>query len=154
MLAKWNPFSNSGIARSSNALPVFDDFFSEADRLFSTALGAPYLPALAAPATDICETADAMVLTMDLPGFDPKALEVKIEGDTLTVSAQRTETSNEKWRWLRKERSQVAVARSFVLPNAVDSGKCEAHYENGVLTLTLPRREDAKPKSISVKVKG
>ena len=46
MLAKWNPFSNSGIARPSSAQPGFDDFFAEADRLFSTALGAPYLPGI------------------------------------------------------------------------------------------------------------
>lgn len=155
MLAKWNPFANSGIARSSSALPGFDDLFTEADRLFESAFAYPYASALAgAPAADIVETADELLLTLDLPGFDPKAMEVKIEGDLLTVSAQRSEATHEKWRWLRKERAQLQVARSFVLPPGVDTSRCEAHYEHGVLTLTLPRREEAKPKSISVKVKS
>lgn len=155
MLAKWNPFANGDIARASARLPVFDDLMAETDRLFQSAFSLPTGYELAGtPAADIHETADEVTVSLDLPGFDPKALNVQIEGDLLTVSAQRAQASEQKGRWLRKERMEMAVARSFVLPQGVDSSKCEARYEHGVLSLTLPRKEEARPKSISVKVKS
>jgi HSP20 family protein len=149
MLTKWNPLANGGIARSASQMPVFEDLFRETDRLFESAFAAP---AFVAPAADIYETADALVLKLDLPGHDPKGVDIQIEGDLLTVQTQRTEAQGGSETWLRRERSHGRVARSFVLPNTVDTAKCEASYEHGVLTLTLPKREEAKPRSITVKV--
>jgi HSP20 family protein len=147
MLAKWNPFANGGITRSS-PMPLFDDFFHEAERLFE----AP--SSLSLPQADIFETQDELVLQMDLPGHDPKSVDIKIEGDLLTVQSQRAAPADGKANWLRQERSYGQFARTFVLPNTVDGSRCEARADNGVLTLTLPKREEAKPRSIAVKVQS
>jgi HSP20 family protein len=156
MLVKWNPFAEGGIARSSTPVSGFDELFREADRLFEGAFTAPSAWANGAgvPPADIHETQDEMVLTMDLPGYDPKALDIQVEGDVLTVRAQRSAQPPGKGIWLRQERLHGQIARSFVLPATVDATKCEARCEHGVLTLTLPKREEAKPRSITVSVKG
>lgn len=150
MLAKWNPFANGGIARSAPQMPVFDDLFREFESAFSqpTSWGVSAF----APA-DIYETQDELVMRLDLPGHDPKAIDIQVEGDVLTLRSQRNEEP-QKAQWLRHERPQGQFARSFVLPNTVEAGKCEARFEHGVLTLTLPKREEAKPRSITVKVQS
>jgi HSP20 family protein len=154
MLAKWNPFSTNthdGIARSGGQMPVFDDLFREADRLFESAFSTPAI-AYGLPAADIYETQDELTLRMDLPGHDPKNIDIQVEGDTLTVRSQRDEGQVKGAKWFRSERAQGQFARSFVLPSTVDASKCDASFQHGVLTLTLPKREEAKPRSISVKV--
>ena len=108
-------------------------------------------PAL--PAADFEETPDALVLTMDLPGYDPKTLDLQVDGDVLTIRAERAQES-QKGTWLSRERFFGKVARSFVLPRMVDASKCEARAEHGVLTVTLPKREEAKPRSIAVSIKS
>jgi HSP20 family protein len=146
MLTKWNPLtSNGGIARSASQAPVFDPLFREADRLFESAFAG-------LPAADICETADELVLTLDVPGHNPDSVNIQIEGDLLTVQTQRPLAEKQGATWLRRERAYGQVARSFVLPNTVDATRCEASCQHGVLTLTLPKREEAKPRSITVKV--
>lgn len=159
MLMKLNPFANGGIARS--ATPVaggFDDLFREADRLFDGAFTSPsaWLSGPAIPPTDLEETPDAIVLTMDLPGYDPKSLDVQIEGDVLTLRAERgaQQQQQQKGTWLSRERLHGRLARSFVLPHTIEPSKCEARFEHGVLTVTLPKREEAKPRSIAVTVKS
>lgn len=154
MLTKWNPFANRGLARPVTQVPVFDELFREADRLFDGTFTSPTGWAGVTPAADIYETQDQLVLKMDVPGFDPKALDIKIEGDVLTVQAHRETAKKGEGSWLRQERLVEHLARSFVLPNTVDSAKCEASCEHGVLTLTLPKREEARPRSISVKVQS
>lgn len=144
MLTKWTPFASGGLARSAQ-LPVFDALFGEPS---AWAKGAGL------PAADIYETESAMVLTLDLPGFDPTSFNIQVEGDVLTVEARRKVEQVNKGYWLRQERTLTHVARSFVLPNTVDASKCEATSANGVLTLTLPKREEAKPRSITVKVQS
>lgn len=74
-----------------------------------------------------------------------------MEGDTLTIQAER-KAPNGDATFLLRERAAGHTARSFVLPNTVDGSKCEAKYEQGVLRLTLPRREEARPRTIDVKV--
>lgn len=144
MLTKWTPFASGGIARSAQ-LPVFDALF-----------GAPaaWAKDTALPAADIYETDTAMVLKLDLPGFEPSSFHIQVEGDVLTVEARRPSEQLQKANWLRQERTLAHVARSFVLPNTVDGSKCEATCGHGVLTLTLPKREEAKPRSITVKVQS
>jgi HSP20 family protein len=137
-------------------MPVFDELFREADRLLDGTLTYPagWARNIGAPPADIYETQDQLVLKMDLPGFDPKTLNIQVEGDVLTVRARRPEQQPHNGNWLRQERTLEQVARSFVLPNTVDASKCEASCEHGVLTLTLPKREEAKPRSITVKVQS
>lgn len=162
MLAKWNPF-NGGIARSSKAMPSFDDFFKETDEWLNSSVFRDFAwPAtwtssaqLFSPAADVEETDEALMLKVDLPGHDPKAIQVKVEGDTLTIQSERRhESKKEKRGLLRAERSYGVFTRSFSLPSTVDAAKCEARFEHGVLTVTMPKREDAKPRTIDIKVQS
>lgn len=146
MLTKWTPFANSGIARAAPQLPA-DDLFRDAERFFETALWNDAHTF----AADLVETPEALVMHVDLPGHDPKAVEIQVEGELLTIRAQRDAAAG-KAVFLRRERPFGVVARSFVLPRSVDASKCEASYDHGVLTLTLPKREEARPRSIPVKV--
>jgi HSP20 family protein len=80
---------------------------------------------------------------------------VNVENDVLTVRSERkTETQQKGERMHRSERTYGLYARSFVLPATVDPQKAEARYENGVLAITLPKRENAKPKAIDITVRS
>lgn len=155
MLAKWTPVPH-GVARPVATMPVFEELFRDADRLFESALAMPYARGAAAtwaPA-DLLEREDGLELTLDLPGHDPKAISIQVEGDVVTLRSSREEPEAKQGAWLLRERPRGQVARSFVLPDTVDAGKTEASFKDGVLTLWLPKREEAKPKSITVKVSG
>jgi HSP20 family protein len=105
------------------------------------------------PAADIYETEAGLTLQVDLPGHDAKAIEVKVEKDVLTLRSERKpEQQGEGVKARRRERGFGVYARSFVLPRTVDTTQVEARYDNGVLTLTLPRREESKPRVVEVKV--
>jgi HSP20 family protein len=134
-------------------MSAFDSLFRDADRLFEGALAPPptWSGRFRVPPADLRETVDELTLTMDLPGYDPKSLDVRIEGDVLTVRAQRA-LPNVEGTWLRQERAHGEIARSFVLPDSVDTAKCEARCEHGVLTVRLAKREESKPRSIAVSV--
>jgi len=106
-----------------------------------------------APAVDIFETENSIVLKAELPGVDPKDVEVRVEDNTLYLKGERKfekETKEENYH--RIERSYGSFARSFVLPNSMDAEKVAAEYQDGLLTLTLPKREEAKPKTIKINV--
>lgn len=107
------------------------------------------------PATDVVETEKSIELKLDMPGVDPTGIEVKLEGDLLTVSAERKqETREEKDGWIRQERSWGQFARSFVLPETVEGTTPLAAYKHGVLTVTLPKKPVAQPKTFTVKVEA
>jgi HSP20 family protein len=96
-----------------------------------------------------------LLVQVDLPGHDPKAIQVRLEGDILTIQSERKQENQlgEKGS-TRTERRYGTFARSFVLPKTVDTTRCEARYENGVLTLTLPKREEAKPRTVQIQVQS
>jgi HSP20 family protein len=155
MLTRWSPVAK----RNGTALipfeREFDRIFNEMERAF----GDVSLPTVwwrsdsFVPAADVVETADAITIRLDMPGHEGKGIEVNVENDTLTVRSERkVETHEQDGTSHRTERRYGLYARSFELPAEVDAQKTEARYENGVLTITLPKREEAKPKSISVKV--
>jgi HSP20 family protein len=150
MLTKWTPLLN----RNSSPVPGLTS-------LFGTLLEDSAFPAgwvnqsTYLPAADVLETENEVLLKMDLPGHQPESLQIKLEGDTLTVQSERKQqVYPQQHRYLQSERSCGVFARSFVLPDTVDSGRCEARYEHGVLTVTLPKREEAKPKTIEIKVRS
>lgn len=106
------------------------------------------------PAADIVETEAGFRVVLDMPGHDPKAIRIQVENDTLSVQSERKFAEPEKGETVhRSERAAGTFSRSFSLPSTVDGGKVEARYENGVLTVVLPKREEAKPRTIQVNVK-
>jgi len=106
-----------------------------------------------APAVDIYETPQELVVKADLPDIDPKDLDIRVENNILTIRGERKfEKKVNEDNYLRVERSYGSFARSFTLANTVNSEAIKAEYNNGVLTLTIPKREEAKPKQIKVNV--
>jgi HSP20 family protein len=110
---------------------------------------------IGAPAADVLETGDALLVMLDLPGHAPEQLQVKLEDQTLTITSERKlANAPEEATWLRRERSAGSFTRSFKLPPTVDGARVDAKFEHGVLTITLPKREETKPRVIEVKVRG
>jgi len=110
-----------------------------------------------APAVDIYETENELVVKADLPDVNPQELDIRVENNILTIRGERKfetqghEKVNEN-NYLRVERAYGSFSRSFSLANSVNSEAIKADYQNGVLTLSLPKREEAKPKQIKVNV--
>jgi len=106
-----------------------------------------------APVVDIYETEHELVVKADLPDVDPKELDIRVENNLLTIRGERKfEKKVNEENYLRVERSYGSFSRSFSLANTVNSEAIKADYQNGVLTLAIPKREEAKPKQIKVNV--
>jgi HSP20 family protein len=103
-----------------------------------------------APAVDIFETEHELVVKADLPAIDPEDLDIRVE-NTIRGERKFEKKVNEE-NYLRVERAYGSFSRSFSLANTVNSEAIKADYQNGVLTLTVPKREEAKPKQIKVNV--
>jgi HSP20 family protein len=106
-----------------------------------------------APAVDIFETENELVVKADLPDVNPQDLDIRVENNILTIrGARKFEKKVNEDNYLRIERAYGAFSRSFSLANSVKSEAIKADYQNGVLTLSIPKREEAKPKQIKVNV--
>jgi HSP20 family protein len=130
----------------------------EIDRLFDSPLNAltstsqqflnGWLPTI-----DLYEDRDRLVLKAELPGMKKEDIDISLHGDVLTISGERKEDETVgKAEACRSERFLGKFQRTLTLPVAVEASKVEASYKDGVLTLTLPKAEEAKPKQIEVKV--
>jgi len=108
-----------------------------------------------APAVDIYETEHELVVQADLPDVKPEELDIRVENNILTIRGERKfqQKVNEN-NYLRVERSYGSFSRSFSLANTVNTEAIKADYKDGVLTLRIPKREEAKPKQIKVRVEG
>jgi len=101
---------------------------------------------------DVAETAEQVVVKAEVPGIDPKDINISLQGDVLTVKGEKkSEREEKKESYHLVERSYGAFSRSVALPAAVDADKVEAKYEKGVLTITCPKKETVKPKQIETK---
>lgn len=127
-------------------------------------------------ALDVHETQDAFVVTTALPGVKPEDVDISVLGDTVRIQAELKETqpqtsgqsdqkgqnaqasqngqSGPQGRWIARERRYGAFQRLFTLPSAVKADQAQASFEHGVLTLTLPKVEEAKPRAIKIKTAG
>jgi HSP20 family protein len=106
-----------------------------------------------APAVDIYETENELVVKADLPDVNPQNLDIRVENNILTIRGERKfESKVNEDNYLRIERAYGSFSRSFSLANSVKSDAIKADYQNGVLTLSIPKREEAKPKQIKVTV--
>ena len=106
-----------------------------------------------APPVDIYETDNALILKADLPGIDPKDVDIRVENGVLYLKGERKfEKEEKKENYHRIERSYGAFTRSFALPNSIDADHVTAEYKGGQLILTMPKREEAKPKAVKINV--
>jgi HSP20 family protein len=106
-----------------------------------------------APAVDIYETENELVIKADLPDVNPQNLDIRVENNILTIRGERKfESKVKEDNYLRVERAYGSFSRSFSLANSVKTDDIKADYQNGVLTLSLPKREEVKPKQIKVNV--
>ena len=139
-LTRWEP---SGLARLQNEL----------NRLFDTGLTRGTESFGWAPAVDVFEDVEGLTFKFDLPEVDAKDVQVNLEDGVLTVRGERKLEQEEKRdNYHRIERAYGTFARSFTLPATFDANKVTAEAKNGVLRIYIPKRAEAKPKSIQVKV--
>ena len=103
---------------------------------------------------DLCKIDDHYVLTADLPGVDPGSVDVDVDGGTRTISAHRTARSEDGVQWLANERFFGTYRRQLSLGEGIDAAAISATYENGVLTVTIPLAERAKPRKIEISHTG
>lgn len=132
--------------RSNNLFDTFDrmmdnSFFSGTDKDFAPCR------------TDIIDKGDKYLLKADMPGFNKDEIDIDIDGDQLTISAEHKEESkDEKKNYVRCERRYGALSRSFDI-EGIDAGKISAQYSNGVLELSLPKVVETKPESKKIEIK-
>ncbi|TAK13376.1 MAG: Hsp20/alpha crystallin family protein [Anaerolineae bacterium] len=143
-LTRWEPFSDLLSVRKQMD-DIFESFFA---RPISNG------DAWSMPLVDLYQTDDDVMVKATLPGVEAKDLDIQITGDALTIRAevQHEEEKKDKRYHLREQR-YTAFARTLPLPVPVVADKAEAEMKNGVLTLRLPKAEEVKPKSITVKAK-
>src|SRR5947207_4094057 len=143
-IARWEPFR--GVTTLQGQINrLFNDAFERTGEQSNLSAWAP--------AVDIYETEHELVVKADLPEVDPRDLDIRVENNLLTIRGERKfEKKVNEENYLRVERSFGSFARSFTLANTVNTDAIKAGYQNGVLTLSIPKREEAKPKQIEVTV--
>lgn len=130
---------NTGVSLREAVSRMMDENFVRPDR------GLPSLP------VDVLETPDSIVVKAQVPGSSKEQIEIHYEKDILTLKAEiPAEVAPENGKFLLKERGHGSISRTFRLPFAVDAEKAQAEYHDGVLSLTLPKLESAKPRQINI----
>ena len=138
-LSHYDPLAN---------LRLFEDAFSR--MLTEPQTNRPW-----APAVDIYETENELVLKADLPDVDLKDIDVRVENQTLTIAGERNFEKQDSGKgYHRIERNYGTFVRSFSVPNTFDTENIAAEFKNGVLSVTLPKKEAAKPRQVKVEVKA
>jgi HSP20 family protein len=145
-IVRWEPFRDVMSLRDAM------------DRMFEDAFLRGQMPmtpwADSNLAVDMYETDDTVVVKTAIPGVKADDIDVSVTGDTLTIKAETKEEQEiKRENYLRRERRYGSYCRSVTLPGGLESDKAEADYNDGVLTLTFPKAEEVKPKTISVKAK-
>lgn len=147
-VVRWEPF-NEMVSLRDAVNRLFEDSF-----IRPGAWPLPFEAAALSIPTDVIETKDNVVVKMSAPGVKPEDIDISVVGDTLTIEGEtKSEEQFEEGSYIRKERRFGSFQRTFSLPTSVTSDKAKAEFENGVLTLTLPKAEEAKPRSIKVTMK-
>lgn len=129
-------------------MAVLFDPFRELDRVAASVLDSRQGPRLMP--IDLFRDGDTYVLNADLPGIDPGSVDVDVDGRVLTVRAERTPRSREGVKWMASERPSGSFFRQFTLSDGIATENISASYDNGVLSVTIPVSERAKPRKIEV----
>ncbi len=150
-----NPIQTKGIENTMSTSLTIDPMHGL--RLFEDAvtrmMSEPRTNRPWSPNVDILETEDALIVKADLPDVKIDDIDIRVENQTLTLSGRRKFEKEENLKgYHRIERSYGEFVRSFAVPSTVDTDKVAADYRNGVLTVTLPRKESAKPRQVKVAV--
>lgn len=146
-IQRWQPFSELMSLRQAMDR-LFEDSFVRPSRLLTT------LGEAAAPALDVYQTPNEVVVKTALPGLKSEDISIDITGDTLTIKGEtKAEQEIKKEDYLYQERRYGNFSRSVVLPGGLHPERAEATLEEGILTLSIPKAEEAKPKAIKVKAK-
>lgn len=147
-VVRWEPF-NEMVSLRDAVNRLFEDSF-----IRPSAWPLPFDGGNFSVPADVIETKDNIVVKLSAPGVKPEDIDIAVVGDTLTIKGEmKSEEQFEEGSYLRKERRFGAFQRTFSLPTSVAADKAKAEFEHGVLTLTLPKADEAKPKSIKVTTK-
>lgn len=133
---------------NSGTFPAWNSFIDELFKdEFDNVKNTDFNKGNTSPKVNIKETTDAFILEMAVPGFNKSDFVIDLENETLSISTEiKTEESETKDDYTRKEFGYASFKRSFILPDTVDGDKIEAAYTDGILSITIPKREEAKPK--------
>ena len=135
-----------------SAWEEMERFQKEMNRLMRVSRGSRVHRAPSFPAINVWASDEGQLITAEIPGVDPEALEISVTGEILTLSGERVRDEiGEDVRYHRRERGYGRFKRSIQLPFPVDVDNIEATFKNGVLNITLPRAEEGKPRKIDVK---
>ena len=126
----------------------FRDLERLASGLFDARRGPRTMP------MDLYRDGDTYVLTADMPGIDPGSVDIDVDGQLLTIRAERTPRSVEGVKWIARERTGGSFLRQLNLGQGIDTDRIAANYANGVLSVTIPVSEKAKPRKIAVQTSG
>jgi len=129
-------------------MAMFFDPFRELDRVAANLLDSHQGPRLMP--MDLYRDGDHYVLNADLPGIDPGSVDVEVDGQLLTIRAERTPRNIDGVKWLAHERPSGSFLRQLTLGDGIDTARIGATYDNGVLTVTIPVSERAKPRKVTV----
>ncbi len=140
---------NKGLTKFTERAPFFfDDFFKPWNNWFETDLINGKL--MTVPAVNITDNKDDFMVSLAVPGMKKDDFKIDVEGNMITISCEKEENKNEKEiKFTRKEYNYYSFSRSFTLPDEILKDKIEARYEDGVLKLFLPKKEEAKKSVIS-----
>jgi HSP20 family protein len=144
LLTRWDPFRELNVLQD-RMNRLFQDYAPRGEQELTTGHFVPPV--------DIYEDEQGITVKAELPGLDPKDVDVQVENNTLTIKGERKFEKEEKEEnFHRVERRYGSFVRSFTLPSTVDTDKVKADYENGVLKIQLAKRAEAKPKQIKVNI--
>ena len=149
-VTRWDPFRDL-LAIQDEMNTLFNRAYGEREQ----GEGAGPRARAWAPALDISEQKDAYVVSVELPGIKPEQIDITLEDGLLTLSGERSfQQESSEQQFHRVERRYGSFRRSITLPSQVQANAIEAHFEDGVLTVRVPKAEEAKPKKIQVQVGG
>ncbi len=146
-LIRWKPFGTQ-----LDPFRELERMQREMDQLFTTFFG-PTRERMAGvfPPVNISEDRDNFYIRAEMPGVDPKDVDLEVEAEQVTIKGERKAEVDEKASYHRKERESGKFARVISLPTKVNADKAEAVFKSGILTITIPKAEEVKPRQIKIK---
>lgn len=145
MVFRYDPF-NTMLTIQDRMNRMFDDYMQRPEREPENAM------VEWRPLADVFEATDRVVISLDVPGVPKEAIQVAVENNILTVRGDRQLDKDDKKNYHRLERAFGTFSRSFNLPATVNPERVTANYQNGVLEISLPKKEELKPRTVDIKI--